>query len=268
MKNKVILNSGNGAWAFQDLAESLADSLKIEVRNVPSDFNYVLSCPEANIKAIEHKMFVPYRGIKLASDKRLLADVFIKNSITIPQTYLINTYSEVLAFIQNTTEQWCLKYPIGCGASGHRMIRDLQDIPQTWLQPYVVQKFIKLKELQVFRLYCAGGILFGWNRRKFTSQDNCSPWVAHANGAVYEVLKEAPEEAKNLTSKALKACELYDSFGCVDLLQDNDGNWLVLEVGTDGIFNHVDRNIGNSDLELEINQKIAAAFIKKASINN
>ena len=40
--NQVILNSGDGAWAFQDLAESLADSLKVEVRNVPGDFNYVL----------------------------------------------------------------------------------------------------------------------------------------------------------------------------------------------------------------------------------
>lgn len=122
---------------------------------------------------------------------------------------------------------------------------------------------IKLKELQVFRLYCAGGILFGWNRRKFIS-DNSNPWVAHANGAIYEVLKHPPEEVKDLATKALKATHLYDSFGCVDLLQDNDGNWLVLEVGTDGIFNHVDRNIGNSDLEIEINQRIAAAFTIEA----
>ena len=213
-------------------------------------------------------MFVPYKGIKLASDKRLLADVFIKNNITTPQTYIIDTYSEVLAFIRNITEQWCLKYPIGCGASGHRIIYDLQDVPQTWLQPYVVQKFIELKELQVFRLYCAGNILFGWNRRKFTSQDNCSPWVAHANGAIYEVLGEAPEEVKELANKALKACELYDSFGCIDLLQDNDGKWLVLEIGTDGIFNHVDRNIGDKNLEVEINQRIASAFKKKAITNS
>ena len=74
---------------------------------------------------------------------------------------LTKTIQEVLDFIKNKTERWCLKYPIGCGASGHRIINNLEDIPKTWLQPYVVQKFIKLKELQVFRLYYAGGILFG-----------------------------------------------------------------------------------------------------------
>ena len=260
MNQKVILNSGDGAWAFQALAESLADSLQIKISHVPGDFNYVLSWDEENIQAILSKMFIPWQGIKLASDKRLLADVFIRNNIAIPETHLIDTHQEVLDFLRNTTKQWCLKYPIGCGASGHKIINCDRDVPQEWLQPYVVQKFIKLKELQVFRLYCAGRRLFGWNRRKFTSQDSSTPWVAHANGAIYEILGNPPEEVKKLATKALQVTNLYSSFGCVDLLQDNNGNWLVLEVGTDGIFNHVDRNIGNSDLETEINRRIAAAF--------
>lgn len=162
--------------------------------------------------------------------------------------------------MRDTTEQWCLKYPIGCGASGHKIINCDRDVPQEWLKPYVVQKFIKLKQLQVFRLYCAGGILFGWNRRKFTSQDNRFPWVAHANGAIYERLGNPPEEVRELATKALQATDLYNSFGCVDLLQDNNDDWLVLEVGTDGIFNHVDRNIGIPSLEAEIERRIATAF--------
>ncbi len=265
MQKIVILNSSDGAWVFQELAESLANILKIEIDNIPRDFNYVLNWNEANIKEIEHKMFIPWSGINIASDKRLLADIFLKHKIAIPETYLINTYEEVLKFIESYTEQWCLKYPIGCGASGHKIINNRLDIPQKWLKPYVVQKFIKLKKIQVFRLYCAGKILFGWNRRKFTSPDNSNPWVAHANGAVYEVLGQPPEEVKKLATLALKATHLYDSFGCVDLLQDNDGNWLVLEVGTDGIFNHVDRNIGNLDLEIEINQRIATAFWQRVT---
>ena len=124
-----------------------------------------------------------------------------------------------------------------------------------------MQKFVRLKTLQVFRLYCAGEILFGWNRRKYDSQDNTNPWVAHARGAVYELLGTPPQEVVILATKAFKATHLYHSFGCVDLLQDNDGNWLVLEVGTDGIFNHVDRQIGNLALEKEINNRIADAFL-------
>ena len=260
MQKKVILNSGYGAWAFQPLAESLANSLQIKISDVPGNFNYVLGWNETNIDAIASKMFIPWQGIKLASDKRLLADVFIKHKIAIPDTNLIDTQREVLNFLHYTTEQWCLKYPIGCGASGHKIIHGDRDVPQEWLKPYVVQKFIKLKQLQVFRLYCAGGILFGWNRRKFASQENRSPWVAHANGAIYEILGDPPEEVKQLATKALQATDLYNSFGCVDLLEDNNGNWLVLEVGTDGIFNHVDRHIGIPRLEAEIKRRIATAF--------
>lgn len=259
---KVILNSGNGAWIYQELAESLAESLKIQISDVPGDYNYVLYWEESNIKQIEDKMFIPFKGIKLASDKRLLAKKFSENNIDIPETYLINTYQEVCDFIQNQTGQWCLKYPIGCGASGHKIIDNSQQIPQKWLKPYVVQKFIKLDRLQVFRLYCAGGILFGWNRRRYSSEKNSSPWVAHAQGAVYEILGTPPQQVEILATKALKATHLFESFGCVDLLLDNNGNWLVLEVGTDGIFNYVDRNIDNPNLEAEIERKITDAFFK------
>lgn len=122
MYKKVILNSGDGAWVFQALAKSLANSLQIDISSVPGDFNYVLGWNETNINTIASKMFIPWRGIKLASDKRLLANVFIKHKISIPDTFLIDTHREVLNFLRDTNEQWCLKYPIGCGASGHKKI--------------------------------------------------------------------------------------------------------------------------------------------------
>ena len=260
MINRVILNSGDGAWIFQDLAEKLASSLQVKVSDIPGDYNYVLYWDKSNINELENKTFIDLKGMKLASDKRLLAENFLKYKIDIPETYLLNTHQEVVDLIKNKPGQWCLKYPIGCGASGHRIIKNSNDIPKDWLKPYVVQKFIKLNKLQVFRLYCAGGILFGWNRRKYTSENNKNPWVAHAQGAVYEVLGKPPCEVEVLATKVFKATYLFESFGCVDFLQDNDGKWLVLEIGTDGIFNHVDRNIGNRILEGEIEQRIADAF--------
>ena len=38
------------------------------------------------------------------------------------------------------------------------------------------------------------------------------------------------------------------------------GKWLVLEVGTDGLFNHVDRDLGPPGLEQEIQGRGAVAF--------
>ena len=112
----------------------------------------------------------------------------------------------------------------------------------------------------VYRIYCAGRNLFGWNVRKFPPQQKKQPWVAHAQGAIYEVLNKATDKVIEIATKTFQATYLYGSFGCADFIQDNNGNWLVLEVGTDGIFNHVDRNIGNSSLEQEINHNIARAF--------
>ena len=50
-----------------------------------------------------------------------------------------------------------------------------------------------------------------------------------------------PAEAERQARRALAATGLLASFGCVDLLPTPAGRWLVLEVGTDGLFNHVIR---------------------------
>ncbi|MDJ0647590.1 MAG: hypothetical protein QNJ60_02695 [Xenococcaceae cyanobacterium MO_188.B19] len=118
----------------------------------------------------------------------------------------------------------------------------------------------KKDEPMVYRIYCAGKQLFGWNVRKFPNSVKKQSWVAHAQGAVYEILHNIPGIIIDIATKTFKATYLFDSFGCADFIQDNDGNWFVLEVGTDGIFNHVDRNIGNVKLEKEISDKIALAF--------
>jgi len=75
---------------------------------------------------------------------------------------------------------------------------------------------------------------------------------------------EAPTEALETARRALVATKLWDSFGCVDLLRKPTGAWVILEVGTDGLFNHVDRDVGDQALERELHQRVADAFWKAA----
>jgi len=85
-----------------------------------------------------------------------------------------------------------------------------------------------------------------------------SPFVAHATGASYGLLDSVPGEAAHVAALALDAAGLASSFGCVDLLQADDG-WVVIEVGTDGLHNYVDREVPEP-LATELDQRIAEAF--------
>ena len=73
---------------------------------------------------------------------------------------------------------------------------------------------------------------------------------------------ERPAEATAAGLSALKAVGLLDSFGCVDLLRRPSGEFVVLEVGTDGMFNHVDRDLGCPEMERKIQRRIAESFWK------
>jgi hypothetical protein len=71
---------------------------------------------------------------------------------------------------------------------------------------------------------------------------------------------DPPSGAVAAARAALDAVGLLASFGCADLLRRPTGEWVVLEVGTDGMFNHVDRELGLPELEREIQRRIAEAF--------
>ena len=185
MKECAIVNSGLGAWAFQDLANSLAQKLQIEIVETPAKYNYVLAW-DKTLDSFENDSFISLKSIKIASDKREQAKIFKTHNIPIPETHLIDKYGDVVEFIGNDFGQWCIKYPIACGASGHRIVNGITDIPQNWLKPYIVQKFIYLDKPIVYRIYAAGKKLFGWNVRRFPSKAANKPWVAHAQGARYE----------------------------------------------------------------------------------
>jgi hypothetical protein len=142
----------------------------------------------------------------------------------------------------------------------YRLLNPGMALPRGWPLPLVVQEFIPLERPEVYRLYGAGGQLFGWVARRFPAGVEPSPWVAHARGARYELVGDAPVEAVAAARSALEAVGLLGSFGCVDLLRHPGGKWLVLEVGTDGMFNHVDRDLGLPELQLEIQRRVAEAF--------
>jgi hypothetical protein len=124
----------------------------------------------------------------------------------------------------------------------------------------VVQEFIRLDEPAVFRTYTAGGEIFGWNVRQFPQGIKKSAWVAHARGARYAILGDPPADAVNAARQAMEATGLLESFGCTDLVQRPTGEWVVLEVGTDGVYNHVDRDFENLAFQQELDRRLAKAF--------
>jgi glutathione synthase/RimK-type ligase-like ATP-grasp enzyme len=255
-----ILNAGGGAWAFQPLADALSDALWIDVAEAPRACNYLLLADD-EVASEPRRWFVDFGRMQVAADKRSLASVFAEANVATPRTRLVASLEEARAFAASAPQaKWCLKYPTGCGASGHRMLASTDTLPAGWPTPLVVQEFIEMDEPEVYRIYAAGGETFGWVARRFPSGVRASPWVAHARGARYADAGVAPAEATHAARQALAATGLLEGFGCADLIRDSAGRWLVLEVGTDGMFNHVDRDLGLPDVEREINRRIAEAF--------
>lgn len=255
-----ILNAGPGAWAFEEHAHRLARVLEIEVRETPADYSYLLGWDEPGPPPCR-ELFIPYAAIQVASDKRLQAELFAGAGVPTPETRLLASAGEVEALRSSQPErEWVVKYPTGCGASGHRLLRSGIPLPDEWPRPYVVQEFIRMPAPEVYRLYGVGGKTFGWNVRRFPAGARSSPWVAHAQGARYADAGAPPREAELAARAALTATGLLSSFGCADLLRAAAGRWLVLEVGTDGLFNHVDRDLGLPLLEAELDARLAEAF--------
>lgn len=255
-----ILNTGAGAWAFEEHAHRLARVLGVEVRAEAADYVYLLGWDGPSPPPCS-ELFIPYASIQIAADKRLQARLFQQHGVATPETHLIESREALSAFVETRPDrEWALKYPTGCGASGHRVLQAGAVIPEDWPVPFVAQEFIRMPEPEVFRLYGAGGELFGWNVRRFPPGARSSPWVAHIQGARYAAAGPTPAEAEAQARAALEATGLLDSFGCVDLLQSADRRWLVLEVGTDGLFNHVDRNLGLPEIEREVDARLARAF--------
>ena len=265
MSNKaVILNAGSGAWAFEALADALARAFDVPVSETPATFNYVLGWDAATPP--RGHSFVPLKAIEIATDKRELARIFARHDVAMPATFLIQTPDELRTFLRvQAANRWVLKWPTGCGGAGHRLVDAQSIVPDDWPRPFVVQRFIEMKRPEVFRVYAVAGELFGWNTRRFTDdRENPDPFVAHARGAFYDEAGDVPGAALEVARHALQATGLLNSFGCADLLRDQNGDWVALEVNTDGLWMHVDRDTLPS-ISREIETRLAAAFAKWCS---
>ncbi|BCM91889.1 hypothetical protein IAD21_03766 [Abditibacteriota bacterium] len=259
MKQAAILNSGSGAWAFESLAQSLSHAFGVPIVSEPAKRNFLLAWD--GTEPPEGECFVPYGAIQCANDKRQIAEVFKSFGVPCTATFLFKD-SELEPFLRReSARQWLLKYPISCGGAGHRFIQAGDTIPTDWPRPLVVQEFIALPRPEVFRFYSVAGVLFGWNVRRFpATTENPSPFVAHARGAHYELAGTAPPRAVRCARRALEATGLWQSWGCVDMVPSPDGRWLALEVGTDGLWSHIDRDLKLPQIEQEIETRLARAF--------
>lgn len=253
-----ILSAGSGAWAFEALANDLSRAFGVPVASAPAAKNYLLAWDGPTLPA--QQCFVPPQSIEVATDKRLIARAFERFEVPRPATFLLGD-DELEPFLRREEKRrWLLKFPTGCGGAGHRFLQTPNDVPADWPRPLVVQEFIEMARPEVFRLYGVAGELFGANARRFPEASAPSPFVAHARGARYEAVNDLPAQAIEVARSALEATGLLASFGCVDLLPDADGNWLALEVGTDGLWNHVDRDLGIGNIEAEIESRLTTAF--------
>ena len=258
-RTATILNAGDGAWVFAEHARRLAGAMNLEVSTTPAQYNYLLGWESPQPPS--GRSFIPWEAIEWAADKRKLAEVFDRHQVATPKTYLLESEEAVMELIRTETHcQWVLKWPTGSGASGHRLQELGMPIPPDWPRPYILQEFIRLEVPEVYRLYCVAGETLGWNARRFPPGTNRSVFVAHARGARYEMENDVPPAAEFQARQALSATHLLDSFGCADLIQDETGRWLVLEVNTDGLYSHVDRDIGIGNLAREIDERLSRAF--------
>jgi glutathione synthase/RimK-type ligase-like ATP-grasp enzyme len=258
-----ILNQSEGQWIFQDLAQMLSRSLWVDISENAGNLNYIL-CADSELINTSLNSFIPLDSIEIASDKREIEKRFESAGVARPKTFIVESLPEVESILKSILDhRWILKYPTGCGGINHRIIQSIGEIPERWPQPFLIQEFIASIQPAVYRFYCVDGHLFGFNARKFSDPEILTPWVSHANGAKYDY-KELPDrEVTELAKSALIATGLYYSFGIVDLIKDITGRWYALEVGTDGIYNHVDRDVDNEALLDELNERLAIAFWKR-----
>jgi hypothetical protein len=258
-----ILHAGPNRSYFGELPGYLARAtgLPIVADDQDLDLAYVLAWyPDRPPRC---RTFIPFASLLVCEDKRLQAEVFARAGVSTPEWHLLDGEAQLHQFRRARRDRtWALKWPVGCGAVGHRIVSAETRITRLWPTPLLVQEFIALREPAVYRLYAAAGKLFGWNVRRFPPGRTASPWVAAVAGAISIPLGEPPPEAASEVAKALEATGLLGSFGCVDLLLAPDGRWLVLEVNTDGLSSYVLRTACGPALEAEIGARINDAVAR------
>ncbi|MEU6709619.1 hypothetical protein [Streptomyces wuyuanensis] len=266
-----ILNQEPESVLFGNLPEQMSALTGWPVTTQDSNLDIAYLMGWAKRTPPRCRSFVPYQALLTALDKRSQARAFALARVPVPETVLLHSEDELRHLLRAAPERrWALKWPLGCGGLGHRLVTTATDFgPLTalWPRPLVVQEYIATSEPVVYRVHAAGGDLFSWTSRRYPSFMPALPWVSVALGAEQRQIDCPSESAQAAAAAALRATSLLDSFGCVDLLQASDGKWLVLEVNTDGIASFVLRDPRLPDLSDEINLRLRDALTHWAALN-
>ena len=250
-----VINAGPEAWVFEEHAARMAKALGTDASEEPARYNFVLGWPAD--QPLPAGSFISPKALRCTADKRLQAAAFEEHGVPIPETHVLSTLDDVARFLDaHRGSCWVLKWPVGAGATGHRMLRSVDEIPRLWEPPFLLQRFVEMDEPEVYRLYVVGADAVGWNVRRFPEGVAPSPFVAHAKGARYVDVGLPPAEVVEAGLLAMRAVGLEGGFGAVDFIPDR-GRWLVLEVNTDGPYQHVDRDFEGAD---RLDQQISTCF--------
>lgn len=260
---KAILHQGSSRVVFGSFPETLSRITGLPIVDTEEglDWAYLLAWDAETPPRC--RTFIPWDGIQFAHDKRTQARAFTERGIAIPETHLLPDAASVRRFVADRPDKdWTLKWPLGCGGTGHQILTSDTPITRAWPAPHLVQEFLRLESPSVHRLYVIAGEPLGWIIRRYPDGVTPSPWVALARGAIAEWAGDPPAEVVRLALGALRAGGLDQSFGCVDLLRHPDGHWVVLEVNTDGIYEYVARDLGLPDVTAELHNRLAAAVAR------
>jgi glutathione synthase/RimK-type ligase-like ATP-grasp enzyme len=258
-----ILHTGPWKRVFGRFPEYLSRLTGLPVTETDDRLDFAYLAGWDPVRAPSCPTYVPYESILLVHDKRRQARAFLEGGVAVPETHLLDSVETLAAFQERRRDkEWVLKWPVGCSGTGHQMLNSGVRITPFWQPPFLVQEFIRLERPEVYRLFAADGETFGWVVRRSPPGETASPWVSYSGGAEVEFLEAPPEKVLSEVLKALKATGLHDSFGAVDLMQSPEGQWLVLEVNTDGIYNYVGREVPVPELRELLDHHVARSFRK------
>lgn len=239
-----ILHTGPWTALFGDFPARLSAATQLPITETPEGFALVYLLGWFERRPIPCESFVPLDAIYLAHDKRRQAELFRKAEVATPETHLLATEEETLSFpLRRPDKEWILKWPVGCGGAGHQVLDAETELTPLWHPPFLVQELVRMARPRVYRLFVAGGETFNWCVRESNAGTAHSPFVSAAGGATVRMEDPVPAPAMAVAVRALKAGGLWDSFGGVDLIQSDSGEWFVLELNTDGVYHFLARDV-------------------------
>ena len=184
-----ILHTGPWKDVFGDFPSRLSASTGLPVTETPDGLALVYVLGWFEHRPLPCESFIPLDAIYLTHDKRKQATLFRDHGIATPESHLVATEEEALAFPrQRPDKEWILKWPVGCGGDGHQILDARTVVTPLWRPPFLVQELIRMARPRVYRLFVAGGETFNWCVRESNERTAHSPIVSARGGATVRLV--------------------------------------------------------------------------------